>query len=196
LPDVSGARRRTYERAYRTGRARWDTGITPPEVVELIEGASPLAPGRALDLGCGTGTNALYLRRHGWEVVGVDFSALAIAAASEKAAGTDGVRFVRGDVTRLEELGIEGPFDFVLDIGCFHSVPTRRRVAYVRGVARVARLGAVLAIFAWGPSLSRSSSWRTREREIVRRFGGAFELVRVIPGTQPPGAAWFVLRRR
>jgi SAM-dependent methyltransferase len=191
-----GTHRRIYERAYRTGNARWDTGITPPEVVELVEGPSPLAPGRALDLGCGTGTNALYLRRHGWEVVGVDFSDLAIDAARAKAADADGVRFVRGDVTRLDELGVDGPFDMVLDIGCFHSVPLRRRAAYVRGVARVAAGGATLAIFAWGPSWTRRSSWRTRRAEIDRRFGSAFEVVREIAGTEPPGAAWFVLRRR
>ena len=191
-----GTHRRIYERAYRTGNARWDTGITPPEVVELIEGPDALTPGRALDLGCGTGTNALYLRRHGWEAVGVDFSDLAIETARTKAVGVEGVRFVQGDVTRLADLGVDGPFDLVLDIGCFHSVPLRRRRAYVRGAARVAAPGATLAIFAWGPSWTRRSSWRTRRGEIDRRFGGSFEVAREIAGSEPPGAAWFVLRRR
>lgn len=189
-------RRRSYERAYRRGRARWDTGLTPPEVVELIEGPDPLRPGRALDLGCGTGTNALYLARHGWEVVGVDFSERAIAAARERSADVHGVRFVLGDVTRLDELGVDGPFDLVLDIGCFHGIAVRRRGTYVREATRVSRSGATLAMFAWGPSAWWRSAPRTREGEIVRRFGGAFELVRVIPGTEPPGAAWFLLRRR
>ena len=105
-----------YDRAYRSGRsARWDSGITPPEVVAEIEGEQPLTPGRALDLGCGTGTNALYLSKHGWQVVGVDFSPLAIAAARQKLAGTKRVTFVQGDVTRLSQLGVDGPFDLVLD---------------------------------------------------------------------------------
>jgi SAM-dependent methyltransferase len=149
-----------------------------------------------LDLGCGTGTNALYLAAHGWEVVGVDFSEPAIEAARSKAAGEAAVRFVQGDVTRLRDLGIDGPFDLVLDIGCFHSVGRRRRGAYARGAARVARPDAVLAIFAWGPGWTLPGSWRTREGEIRRRFGEAFELRRVIAGREPPGAAWFVLRRR
>lgn len=76
-------RRWFFDLRYLRGRAPWDTGVTPPEVVDLIEGAR-LPPGRALDLGCGTGTNTIYLARHGWEVVGVDFSAVAIRRARRR----------------------------------------------------------------------------------------------------------------
>lgn len=79
-------RKRFFERAYERDKARWDTGITPPEVVAFIEGAGRPTPGRALDFGCGTGTNALYLARHSWDVIGVDFSPLAIRRAEEKRA--------------------------------------------------------------------------------------------------------------
>ena len=72
-----------------------------------------MEPGRALDLGCGTGTNALWLTQHGWRVVGVDFASLAIESARRKADWTSGVEFVEGDVTRLHELGVKGPFDLV-----------------------------------------------------------------------------------
>lgn len=188
--------RRLFERHYRRGSTPWDTGITPPEVVEAIEGPKALVPGRALDLGCGTGTNVLFLVRHGFEAVGVDFSTHAIERAREKAEGTSGATFVEGDVTRLADLGVEGPFDFVLDIGCFHSVRTSRRRAYVEGVARVARPGAVMMIFAWGPWLHLPGRPRTREGEIRRRFDDVFALEHVLLGEEPPGAAWFTLRRR
>ncbi len=159
---------RLYERAYRRGRTPWDTGITPPEVVDEV---SPMEPGRALDLGCGTGTNVLWLVRRGWTATGVDFSGLAIEAARRKAEGTTGATFVEGDVTGLLELEIDGPFDFVLDIGCFHSVAVRRRDDYVRQVARVARTGARMMIFAFGPWFRLPGApRRTREPEIRRRF--------------------------
>ena len=74
----------SFDLRYLLDQPPWDTEITPPEVVELVEGEGP-SPGRALDLGCGTGTNCVYLARHGWEVVGVDFSVLAIRPARRKA---------------------------------------------------------------------------------------------------------------
>ena len=58
-------------------RTPWDTNITPPEVVQCIENEK-FPPGRALDLGCGTGTNAIYLAQHGFETVGIDFVPVSI----------------------------------------------------------------------------------------------------------------------
>lgn len=186
---------RLYERAYRRGKTPWDTGIPPPELVEVIEGPRALEPGRALDLGCGTGTNVIYLVQHGWTAVGVDYSSHAIESARRKADWVSGATFVEGDVTRLSELGVEGPFDLVLDIGCFHSIVPSRRDAYVREAARVTRPGSQMMIFAFGPRLKLPGTRRTREPEIRRRFAGAFEMERVQPGSHPPGAAWFSLRR-
>jgi methylase of polypeptide subunit release factors len=56
----------------------WDTGISPPELLDFIANHNP---GRALDLGCGTGTNSITLAKHGWEVTGVDFVKRAINLA-------------------------------------------------------------------------------------------------------------------
>jgi SAM-dependent methyltransferase len=181
------------ERAYRTSSARWDTGETPPEVRAAVEA---LPSGRALDLGCGTGTNVLYLVQRGWTATGVDLSPLAIESARRKSDWVSGAMFYEGDVTKLSELPIEGPFDLVLDVGCYHGVPSSRRDAYAREVARVARPGGLFLLFAFGPWPRWPGSRRTREPEIRRRFEGAFELAKVEPGEEPPGAAWFSLLRR
>ncbi len=187
--------RQFYEWRYRRGAAPWDTGITPPEVVEVIGGDDPPS-GRALDLGCGTGTNVRYLAEHGFEVVGVDFSGFAIEKARAKLEGIPGVAVLEGEVTRLSELGVQGPFDFVLDIGCFHGLRRRDRGAYAREVARVARPGSVFMIFAWGRRGLFVPFTGVTLDEIEQRFGADFELFRVLPGTQPKGAAWYYLHRR
>jgi cyclopropane fatty-acyl-phospholipid synthase-like methyltransferase len=108
----------------------WDTGISPPELLHFIDNHTP---GRALDLGCGTGTNAITLAKKGWRVSGVDFSKRAIQNAQKKAQQNDlHIDFFLGDVTRLKIN--KGRFDLVLDIGCFHSLPSNKRVAYIQKI--------------------------------------------------------------
>ena len=197
-------RRGFFTLIYRFGHPRWDTGITPPEVVAQIEGDDRLQPGSALELGCGTGTTAIYLARHGWDATGVDYVGSAIVTARRKARAA-GVRaaFVRGDVTTLAELGVRGPFDFVLDIGCFHGIPAERRPAYAGGVAAVTQPGATLLMFAFGrPGACGFLRFGGASHDVVTRtFGGDFEIVDVVHGVerrpeQPMSPTWYRLRRR
>src|ERR1700737_4097994 len=107
-----------FRLSYLLGVKPWDTGVSPPELVKWVEGPEALAPRRALDIGCGTGTNVRYLIQHGWEVTGVDFIARPINEARRKAPGAT---LMVGDVTKLAELGVSGPFELMLDLGCFHA---------------------------------------------------------------------------
>lgn len=111
-----------------TSRPPWDSGITPPEVVEFMETHTS---GRALDLGCGTGTNAINLAKRGWQVIGVDFAGRAISDARRKArrSGVQ-VDFQVGDVTRLDK--VSGSFDLILDIGCYHNLENDQKESYAR----------------------------------------------------------------
>ncbi len=114
-------------------RPPWDTGISPPELLAFI---AAHRPGRALDLGCGTGTNVITLARHGWQVTGVDFAVKAIAEARRKARAAGVQADLRlGDVTRLND--VDGPFELILDIGCFHGLTPDGRAAYGRTVKRL-----------------------------------------------------------
>jgi SAM-dependent methyltransferase len=171
-------------------RPRWDTGVTPPELERFAAG---VPPGRALDLGCGTGTNVVYLAHHGWEVVGVDFVGRAIARARRRAreAGVTGrCSFFVADVTRLDFL--EGPFDLALDIGCLHSLPVTSRGAYARGVARVVRPGGAYLLYAFAPGGRPVGVTRDDVRSV---FGEWFDVVSVEEGRGPP-SAWYTLVRR
>jgi SAM-dependent methyltransferase len=156
-----------------------------------VEGPNALTSGRALDLGCGTGTNCKYLLDHGWEVTGIDYVARAMRAARGKAPGAT---LVLGDVTRLTEFGVTGPFDLMLDLGCFHSIPDARRDAYVTEVSRVARPQATLLMFAFGES-GRATPVAT-EAEIRRRFAGTFDIVEVRAGAPFRKQTWYRMVRR
>ena len=73
-----------WDLMYLFKKTPWDTGITPPEIVAMLDsGKVPI--GRALDLGCGTGTNAITLAQHGFDVTAIDVSRRAIALAQRKA---------------------------------------------------------------------------------------------------------------
>src|SRR5512144_3150455 len=119
---MSLARRLTFNLWY-LSTPPWETGISPPELLEYIQ---LYPPGRAIDLGCGTGTNVITLVKAGWQTTGVDFAARAIAHAQTKIRTQNVQAKLRvGDVTNLK--AIEGPFDLALDIGCFHAVGNKTR---------------------------------------------------------------------
>jgi cyclopropane fatty-acyl-phospholipid synthase-like methyltransferase len=111
----------------------WDTGISPPELLEFIENH---AAGRAIDIGCGTGTNMITLARAGWQVTGVDFAPRAITLAKRKLrnAGVEAELQVN-DATKLD--GISGPFDLAFDLGCFHGISPHGQAKYLDQLDRI-----------------------------------------------------------
>lgn len=185
----------SFDLQYLLGLAPWDTQVTPPEVVGLVEGAG-VPPGRALDLGCGSGTNCIYLARHGWEAVGVDFSTVAIHRARRKAR-RDRVdcRFYQADVTDLSFL--TDPFDLALDIGCLHSVPPEVWERYAAELARLVWPGGLYMLYAFAPQPDRSSPRGVAAEEVRCLFSPAFVVERQEGGDDPTGprSAWYWLRR-
>lgn len=187
-----------FEFQYRFSKPRWDTGITPPEVVETIE-RGKVRLGRALDLGCGTGTNSIYLARAGFHVVGVDFSGNAIAAARAQARRENiAIDFLTGDVTRLDALGVNDPFDFILDIGCFHSVEPSRWRNYAAELSRLTRPGALFMLYAFSP---RDLLWRkvgVTPGQVKQIFLENFSMERIAEGTDRGEfkSGWYWFRKK
>ncbi|MET9681823.1 class I SAM-dependent methyltransferase [Streptomyces coeruleorubidus] len=193
--DQEAAVRRVLEDFYRDGKPPWDSGVTPPELVALVEGPGALTPGRVLELGCGTGTNAVYLARHGWRVAAVDLVDRAVRQAREKAdaAGAD-VTVLCGDATRLDEVGVHGPYDLFFDLSCYCGIPPHRRDAYAASLTKRATPGARLLMFGYGPGAFDDSWSGVTADELRARFAG-WQLVDVTPGTNPVPTFWFTLHR-
>ena len=96
----------------------WDSGEPDAHLLEVIE-AHGVGPGRALEIGCGTGTNAIWLAARGFETTGLDLSPTAIAMAEKKAtAAAASCQLVVADF--LVDDVAHAPFDFVYDRGCMH----------------------------------------------------------------------------
>src|SRR4026207_465646 len=101
----------SWNDSYASGQPlRWGSGTPDPTVVEMIEWGA-IEPARALEIGCGTGTNAIYLAEHGFDVVGVDVAPVAIEKARSRAHPR--CRFEIVDF--LNEGAPGGPFQFVFD---------------------------------------------------------------------------------
>lgn len=105
-----------WNERYLTGDLPWDSGSPDAHLVAHVE--STTARGRALDIGCGTGTNAIWLARQGYDVLGIDVAPEAVAQARAKLREPLRCRFEVVDFLNAELS--EEPFDFVFDRGCFH----------------------------------------------------------------------------
>jgi SAM-dependent methyltransferase len=170
----------------------WDTGVSPPELLAFI--ASHPA-GRALDLGCGTGTNVITLARAGWQAAGVDFVPSAIRQARRKARGLGlQVDFRVGDAAEMA--GLDGPYDLVLDMGCFHSLTQKSRRRYIENlVSRLAPGGTFLQYgFIAGSDLDEIGI----SLEDLVNLGSRLVLESQEAGTDRGGiqSSWFTYRKR
>jgi SAM-dependent methyltransferase len=102
-----------------------------------------LAPGRALDLACGEGRNAVWLAERGWRVTGVDFSDVALAKAAELAAGRGvDVDWVVADVLEYEP----EPRSFDLVAVLYLQLPREELLHAVRSAANAVAPGGTLVV--------------------------------------------------
>lgn len=119
-----------FGESYR-GTPPWDIGRPQPEFVRLAD--SGAIRGAVLDVGCGTGENAMYFAGLGLATLGLDAIPLAIEKAMRKAEERgSSAEFVVGDALHLEDL--KRRFDTITDCGLFHSFTNRERVLFARSL--------------------------------------------------------------
>jgi SAM-dependent methyltransferase len=126
----------TLKRRYRFFRSYhadppWDTNISPPELLDFL---TLHIPGRALDIGCGTGTNLIGLAKYGWQAEGIDYIHKAVRKARQKLQDKNlTIPVYHGDF--LTSTKVRGPYDLILDIGCYHSFPDENKRRYENKIA-------------------------------------------------------------
>ncbi len=129
-----------WEARYLSGDLPWDTGITPPEVVQLVASGMVKA-GWALDLGCGSGVTSRFLAANGFRTIGLDLSLAALRRGAARAAAEGlSCAFLRASVADLAFLQVD--VTLAVDVGCFHSLSAHARQTYIHSLAdRVVRGG-------------------------------------------------------
>jgi SAM-dependent methyltransferase len=161
--------------------------------------AGTIPAGRALEVGCGTGTNTLWLAAHGFEALGVDVSPLAIDRARAKM-GDGASRF---EVLDFLQDPPEGPFDFVFDRGCFHVFDAPEvRARFAALVASVLTPGGLwLSLIGSTEGAPRDTGPPRRSvRDIASAVEPVLEIVQLRSiqfdlDLEMPPAAWLCLSR-
>ena len=166
-----------FDLMYRFGFAPWERRDVERTWRPLLEGPDALAQGRALDVGCGSGRDAVYLAKHGWQVTGVDFADTGLKAARQRAQeeGVE-VQWVKGDVAELGGLGLASGYDLLYDFGCMHLLPDAGRRGLARGLGDLAGGAATLLIGAFMAGRRILLPRGIDEAELVALLGDHWEL--------------------
>ncbi len=196
----------SWDERYATGNAPWDSGHPSLELHRILQ-EKWFPPSRMLELGCGTGTNALFLAQQGFEVTAVDVAALAIEKARAKAAAKGmNIAFVHADILALPEVG--APFPFVFDRGVYHHLRQVDLPRFLATLTKVTQAGGyylTLAGNANDPSPEELGPPKVHAHEICLELQSLVDLVQlrefrfdgvVIQGQTVSPLAWSVLLRR
>lgn len=164
-----------WNERYHVGDTPWDSGIRSAELARVLKNEA-INPARAVELGCGTGTNAIFLAQQGFDVTGIDCSPLALQQAGLKAeqAGVN-VRFIAGDVCALpEDLGV---FGFVFDRGCYHCVRRDNLSGFLNTLRQITEPGSKYLLLA-GSANEQSDLGipKVHEHEIRAELGELFDV--------------------
>lgn len=109
-----------FEERYQSGDTPWDHGLVDDNLIHIVSGGG-IDRCRALDIGCGSGENAIWLAQQGFDMIGCDLSPTAIRRGKDKLSTLEAkVRFVVADF--ISDPIPESPFGFIFDRGCFHCM--------------------------------------------------------------------------
>ncbi|MCI0519811.1 MAG: class I SAM-dependent methyltransferase [Chloroflexi bacterium] len=181
-----------YNLLYSRMRAPWDLGPRK-ELVEAVE-SGRIQPGKAIDLGCGTASNAIFLAQRGFQVTGTDYSPAAIALCRRRGAQAGvTVEWIEDDLTDLQH--VRGKFDLLVDWGVYDDLTAANRLAYLRNVLPLTHEASRFLIYVHQWPLRRRDrlakalfGFSPRQPgEVERDFGPYFEIETLAERYDPAG---------
>jgi SAM-dependent methyltransferase len=189
----------SWNESYASGQLPWDTGQPEPLLIEFVTSGG-IAPAPTLEIGAGTGTNAIWLAERGFDVLGIDLSPLAVERARAKMKE----RALRCRFAALDFLAAPppgGPFQFVFDRGCFHvfDEPDERQRFAANVAAALAPGGLWLSMIGSSEGPRRDVGPPRRSAcEVMLAIEPVLEIVelRSTEFRDHGAKAWFCLSRR
>lgn len=152
----------------------WDSGVASKELIRVLD-EEKIAPCRAAELGCGTGTNSVYLASRGFDVTGMDCSPVALEQARKKAAAASSkAEFLEADLCRFNQQ-LEA-FEFIFDRGCYHSVRRVDIAGFLRTLRQLSKPGTRYLMLAGNANEEGPGPPRVHEHEIRIDLEGLFEI--------------------
>ncbi|WP_373511266.1 class I SAM-dependent methyltransferase [Persicitalea sp.] len=137
-----------FNLSYRFGFAEWDVNKPQPDLIRLVE-EGKIAGKTILDIGCGSGDNAIYLAQKGFQVTGLDYSDKGIEVAKRRAAKENvTVKFDVADAFNLSNINQQ--FDIVIDYGLYHNIDMDKMPLYLENIRQVLKTGGQFIIQAFG----------------------------------------------
>ncbi len=195
-----------WNQCYADHQTPWDSGQPSAELLRILE-ERQIRPCRALEIGCGTGTNAVFLAQRGFDMTAFDLAPLAIEQARARAKSAKvNIKLLEADALRPPEA--LGTFDFVFDRGVYHVLRKVDLAAFLRTLERVTAAGGLyltLAGNANDPSPPEQGPPRVHAHELCQELSPLFDVVQLrefhfdgvaIDGKPIRPLAWSALSRR
>jgi len=192
----------TFADRYKSGNTPWEINRPDRNLIKVVR-ETPIRPGEALDVGCGTGNNAIWLRQQGFKATGIDSNEIAIERARDKAraAGVD-CPFHLLDYMADDIPG--APFDFVFDRGCFHHFQEHGKLdRFAAKTALVLTEGGLWLTLTGSADETREGPGppRLSGRQIVNAVEPFFEILSLVAShfdtdQKVPAKSWVCLMRK
>jgi SAM-dependent methyltransferase len=191
-----------FKERYKTGDTPWDIGKPDFNLIQIVT-TTPIRPCKALEIGCGTGDNSIWLSQQNFQAFGVDASEIAIEKAKEKASKANArCTFMMSDILSSR---IEGaPFGFAFDRGCFHTLGSdKERKRFAENVSGHLEEGGLWLSLLGNADEQRDGPGPPQRsaRDIVNAVESYFEILSLVSGhfgsNRPnPPRAWVCLMRK